>query len=622
MAERTAAADTGTGKSGTGKSGTGETGTGETGTGIAAEDGAAVAATGPASGPVPRPGLFTRITWAFQNLSVVQKLLMPLALLAVMGLALSLYALSQMRVVGDEYQSLLQRESHSIAAILRANETAAHIGRLSYMMVAEPDSFILESLGDEIALKQEQFLDHLRMVETLLPGLAPELAKARADLGLMMDHSTAARTALLDGRREEGASILVDRFDIKLVDLLDRLSLITADVDRTMKAGEEAAGARYGRALWITLAVGASGTLLVMVLALVLTVGAVSRPLKRIVATMTRIAEGDVDMHIRGQARRDEIGEIARALSVFQNGLKHNLDLQQQKEEADRRTAGERRRALAEFATDLEQAVLSVAETVARKADVIARQATEMGNVGESGANRSLAAAAAAEQAAQQVMTLAMGAESVLDTMRDAQRRVLEAASIAEAARAGVDRTEVQMRTLSEAVERIGHVLSMISEIAEQTNLLALNATIEAARAGEAGKGFAVVAGEVKNLAGQTGRATVDIRSQIDGIRDATADAVATIQEVTRTVRRIADLSGEVNSAIDRQGESVNSMMTTANTVAETSATFSEQFANVAMGAARSQAGIVRVIWGANDLRGPVEHLRDSLDGFLARLRA
>ena len=68
-------------------------------------------------------------------------------------------------------------------------------------------------------------------------------------------------------------------------------------------------------------------------------------------------------------------------------------------------------------------------------------------------------------------------------------------------------------------------MIRLISDIADQTNLLALNATIEAARAGEAGKGFAVVASEVKELAGQTAKATGEIGQQIDAIRSATRDA-------------------------------------------------------------------------------------------------
>jgi len=68
-------------------------------------------------------------------------------------------------------------------------------------------------------------------------------------------------------------------------------------------------------------------------------------------------------------------------------------------------------------------------------------------------------------------------------------------------------------------INRVGSVAEQIGAIAKQTNLLALNATIEAARAGEAGKGFAVVAGEVKNLSGQTAKATSEITEVVGNLR-------------------------------------------------------------------------------------------------------
>ncbi|OUR78855.1 hypothetical protein A9Q83_06555 [Alphaproteobacteria bacterium 46_93_T64] len=79
----------------------------------------------------------------------------------------------------------------------------------------------------------------------------------------------------------------------------------------------------------------------------------------------------------------------------------------------------------------------------------------------------------------------------------------------------GVQKMESQLTNLTGALESVATVASGIEGIASQTNLLALNATIEAARAGDAGRGFAVVANEVKTLADQTRKATIEISNTV-----------------------------------------------------------------------------------------------------------
>ncbi len=119
--------------------------------------------------------------------------------------------------------------------------------------------------------------------------------------------------------------------------------------------------------------------------------------------------------------------------------------------------------------------------------------------------------------------------------------------------------------TLSQSVDDIGLILSMINEVTEETRLLSLNASIIAAQSGEHGRGFAVVAEEIRKLAERTNESTREIDQLISRVQDETSRAVQAIQGAERKVAEgevLSEKSGEalreivvgVEKAADRIG--------------------------------------------------------------------
>jgi len=113
-----------------------------------------------------------------------------------------------------------------------------------------------------------------------------------------------------------------------------------------------------------------------------------------------------------------------------------------------------------------------------------------------------------------------------------------------------MSRIEDDTRGLEEDIQAVGNVASQVQAIAKQTNLLALNATIEAARAGDAGKGFAVVASEVKQLSGETSKATDQIG--------------ATLISLKQKLEQITSRTSAVRAAIEGARERMTSQITLA----------------------------------------------------------
>jgi methyl-accepting chemotaxis protein len=148
-------------------------------------------------------------------------------------------------------------------------------------------------------------------------------------------------------------------------------------------------------------------------------------------------------------------------------------------------------------------------------------------------------ASKAASNARQSEGTAERGGEIVVKTIENLKR-------IADA----VGKLRGVVNNLTQSSSRIGDMVKTINDVAGQTNLLALNAAIEAARAGEHGRGFAVVADEVRKLAERTTVLTREITDMVQGIQDATKEAVGEMEASIAEVEGGLKLGEEAGAAL------------------------------------------------------------------------
>lgn len=349
----------------------------------------------------------------------------------------------------------------------------------------------------------------------------------------------------------------------------------------------------------------------------------ITAPLRLIERTMRRLVHGESITAIPGIQRRDEIGDMARALSVFKENALAMVTLQKEHQALMLSADAEKHAAMAALADRFEGTVQAIVRTVHQGTQTIAQIArdaaartgvrTELGD--------SLTVAEAAAKAHDSVTIAHTATDDLSSSIHQVVRLIDEAAGVAKNGTRDLDQADRQVVELSDATEQIGSVLSLINTIAGKTNLLALNATIEAARAGEAGRGFAVVANEVKHLSDQTAQATSRIEEQITGIRLVAADTAQTIGIIGATLRRMAEITETIRQSMQQQAGATDRIDTCMRTVSADSQTVAEGVIEVTQAAARSCSSAIRVLWAATELSVPSERLKKEIDVFLGSIR-
>ncbi len=304
-----------------------------------------------------------------------------------------------------------------------------------------------------------------------------------------------------------------------------------------------------------------AGGALLAILALTLAVWSIfgrmiARPLHALIRPFEDLADGNFATEVPGLGRKDEVGQIANAVSQMAEKVSGTI---------------------AEIKASGREVTNASAEISTSTTDLSQRTEEQAASLEET--------SAAMEQLSATVKKNSENAQQASQSARTTR-------DIADHGGQVVAKAVEAMAKIEDSSRKISDIIGVIDEIARQTNLLALNAAVEAARAGEAGRGFAVVASEVRSLAQRSSQAAKDIKDLITNSNGQVKDGVelvnragASLGEIVESIKGVAAIVAEIANASLEQSigiQEINKALTQMDEVTQQNSALVEENAATA----------------------------------------
>ena len=316
-------------------------------------------------------------------------------------------------------------------------------------------------------------------------------------------------------------------------------------------------------------------SVIVCALVTVFIANSIAKALTKSVDVVKAVSMGNlnIDFDKKESERKDEIGEIYRALGKLQEGLRKLISRVNKQTNVLVTSSN----ALSDTAivtmasvSSVEQAVESVARGAMDQAKGVQQASSDMGEIqiGITGIR-------------DEVQGLSERTVDMVDVGNRALVSIQSLNEINELVNEAIENIHAQTNKTQISSEHIKQAVQIITSIANETNLLSLNARIEAARAGEQGKGFAVVANQIQQLAHESNKSSNEIAKAIEELTLDANHAVEIMDQVKEVILKQSEDIHMTNEMFEKVKENITLVDESIGQIGQHTQTIEEKYVGI-----------------------------------------
>jgi signal transduction histidine kinase/DNA-binding response OmpR family regulator/HPt (histidine-containing phosphotransfer) domain-containing protein len=256
------------------------------------------------------------------NLKIRRKLLIAMVPLAFMVIVAGLYASMESKRIDMRYSGLLDRDVATLQRLTQAQAEVALFGQRLYEDIAEPNPDRMRVIEGELDRTASEYQALISESARQAPERAKKIETAAAAFDQAVAHSRPVRAATLAGDDTKSMNLMRGGVDAELRTARQSIADVAEEIQKSVAQQSGLLTTKTHQAIFFTWLVIVVGLLTTFGAAFYVVQTEVVQELLDLRGSIQELADGKLEQHIAYLDRRNEIGEISRAIRTLQLGAR------------------------------------------------------------------------------------------------------------------------------------------------------------------------------------------------------------------------------------------------------------------------------------------------------------